>query len=154
MKALILRMLTGVGLAPASHVALARHRARRAADKTSRLQAHLEKLRTDRDAWKQRHRDAAATADEWRKRARGADAEAERAKAAAARASAHVDEWRTRAETLTGELRELKERLEESRRTGALAREHLMATEAKLDLIEAAIQVLDVRTREAAVPRS
>ena len=32
-----------------------------------------------------------------------------------------------------------------------MAREHLMATEVKLDLIEAAIQVLDARTRETAV---
>ena len=35
----------------------------------------------------------------------------------------------------------------------AAAREHLMATGLKLDLVEAAHRVLDARTREAAVER-
>jgi chromosome segregation ATPase len=154
MKTIILRLLALIGLAPASHVALAHDRARRAAGRAGRLERHLSTLRDERDGWRQRHRDAAAAAVDWKKRARGAEEDARRAKAAAERASAHVDEWKTRAEALTTDLRELRDRLEESRRVGALAREHLMATEVKLDLIEAAIHVLDARTREAAVPRA
>ena len=154
MKAIVLRLLGLVGLAPASHVALAQQKARRAGEKAARLEAHLRTLRADRDTWKQRHREAAAAASEWKKSTRRAEAETSRATTAAVRASAQVEEWRARTETLTGDLRDLRERLEESRRTGTLAREHLMATEVKLDLIEAAIHVLDGRTREAAVPRS
>ena len=59
-----------------------------------------------------------------------------------------------RAESETQEKLALRARLEEAQRTAANAREYLMATEAKLDLIEAAIQVLDARTRETSLNRS
>ena len=73
---------------------------------------------------------------------------------------ARTDEWKRKAEALTSDVRDLKlrlddarGRLEEAQRGATFAREHLMAMETKLDLIEAAIQVLDTRTREAAVTR-
>jgi chromosome segregation ATPase len=154
MKSLILRLLAAMGLAPASHVAQAQDRARRVAGKMARLEAQLARLRKDRDAAKQHHQQSKTAAADWKRSAGRAQEDALRARAAADRASAQVDEWRTRAEALTRELRELKDRLDESRRASTLAREHLMATEVKLDLIEAAIHVLDARTRETAVSRS
>jgi chromosome segregation ATPase len=154
MKALILRLLALFGLAPAGHVALAQTRARRAAEKAARLEMQLTKVRKGRDAAKESHRQAAAAASEWKRTARRARDEAAQARTAAERSSAQTEDWRARAEALAREVQELRERLEESRRIATLAREHLMATEVKLDLIEAAIHVLDARTREAAVPRS
>ena len=44
--------------------------------------------------------------------------------------------------------------LEEAQRAAINAREYVMATEAKLYLIEAAIQVLGTRTRDSALTRS
>ena len=44
---------------------------------------------------------------------------------------------------------QLKERLETTERELAAAREHLMAIEVKLDILEGAANVLDVRTRTA-----
>jgi hypothetical protein len=49
------------------------------------------------------------------------------------------------------ELHALRERLGHANHVTTIAREHLLATEVKFDLIEAAILVLDTRTRETAV---
>jgi chromosome segregation ATPase len=154
MKGLILKLLALFGLAPAGHVTQAHARAQRGAEKAQRLEGQLSKLRADRDVWKQRHQEVAAAAAAAKKAVVTAEEAARRAQSETERVRAQVDEWRTRAEGLSVQLRELRERLEESRRVGTLAREHLMATETKLDLIEAAIQVLDARTREAAVSQS
>lgn len=154
MKGIILKLLALFGLAPAGHVTQAHARAQRAAEKVQRLEDQLPKLRADRDVWKQRHREVAAAAAAAKRAAVTAEETTRRAQSETDRTRAQVDEWRTRAEALTAQLRELRERLEESRRVGTLAREHLMATETKLDLIEAAIQVLDARTREAAISQS
>ena len=69
-------------------------------------------------------------------------------------------EWKRRGEQLFADAKELKERLhktqgelKEALRAATLTREHLMAMEVKLDLIEAAILVLDLRTRDEAVAR-
>jgi hypothetical protein len=50
-------------------------------------------------------------------------------------------------------VRDLKDKLRETKAAANGAREYLMATETKLDLIEAALHVLDARTRERAVSR-
>ena len=72
-------------------------------------------------------------------------------RAGAEHAKVRGSEWKARAEALSEEKRDLRARLEEVQRASITAREYLMATEAKLDLIEAALQVLDSRTREAAI---
>ena len=89
------------------------------------------------------------------------DALIARAKADVERERGKTDEWKSRTEKMTAEAEDLRARLhharaslEETQRTAIFAREHLMAIEVKLDLIEAAIQVLDTRTREEAVTRS
>ena len=69
-------------------------------------------------------------------------------------AKVRTSEWKARAEALAEEKRELRARLEEVQRAAITAREYVMATEMKLDLIEAALQVLDSRTREAAISRA
>ena len=58
-----------------------------------------------------------------------------------------------RAQALTTQLEEYRARLDGANQATKMAREQLMVMEVKLDLIEAAISVLDARTREAAVSR-
>ena len=90
----------------------------------------------------------------WRESVKQAEDAARRATNHAARATAAADEWKARSETLALKVRELRAALDEANLLTNTARGHLMATETKLDLIEAAIQVLDTRTREAALTRS
>ena len=58
------------------------------------------------------------------------------------------------AQDLRTRLQNARARLEEAERSAATAHEHLMAMEVKLDLLEAAAQVLDLRTRDEAVPHA
>jgi hypothetical protein len=44
-------------------------------------------------------------------------------------------------------LAEVRERMRRAERAAAVSQEHLIATEAKLDIVEAALGVLDRRTR-------
>ena len=153
MKRLVLRLLALSGLAPANHIAHAHARAQRAAEKADRLERQLSALRGDVETAKRRHQEADAAAAKWKAAAARAEDESRRATADAERARAQADKWRTRAEALTAEGRTLRDRLDESRRVATVAREQVMATEMKLDLVEAAVHVLDARTREAAVTK-
>ena len=110
------------GLAPASAVTSLR----------TATDREIEKARSDAKTWKARAEelnDKAKQAEELAARLAKAQEQAERA-----------DLYRT-------ELREARERIERAEKAIALSREHLMATETKLDLVEAAISVLDRRTR-------
>ena len=60
---------------------------------------------------------------------------------------ASVAHWKTKAEEVQVQLRELRGRLIEAERVETQLREFLMANETKLDLVEAAINALDQRTR-------
>jgi hypothetical protein len=51
------------------------------------------------------------------------------------------------------EVQSLRARLAEAERELMVAREHLMAIEVKLDILEGAANVLDVRTRAAIAPQ-
>jgi chromosome segregation ATPase len=153
MKALIRKALAMFGLATAGQVAQATAQAHQAAEKIRQLETRMAKLREDADGWRQRHQQAADAAAEWKKAAARAEADLAKAGDEAARVGAQLAEWRARAEALAGQLREHRDRLDESRRVSTRAREHLMATEVKLDLVEAAIRILDERTRDTA-PRT
>jgi len=150
MTAAIRKLLGGLGLATAAQLQHATAQARQAADKADERMA---KLRADAESWKTRYEEASKAAAEWKKTAVDAKAAVERSSGKLERVQAHVDEWKARAETLTAQVGDLKGRLDETRRVTTVARQHLMATEVKLDLIEAAVQVLDARTREGALPR-
>ena len=153
MKATIRRALAGFGLAPAGQVHQMAEQSRQASEKITALEERMAKLRADADTWKQRHDDLAAKLVEVKGAAARAEADAEQARAGVEHAKARVNEWKGRAESETDEKLALRARLEEAQRAAINAREYLMATEAKLDLIEAAIQVLDTRTRDAALNR-
>lgn len=113
------------GLAPARTV-----RALEARSKDER--GALEKARGDVQTWK-------ARAEELSARAKHADDLAARL--------AKAEKQAQRADGYLAELREARERVERAEKAIALSREHLMATETKLDLVQAALGVLDQRTR-------
>jgi chromosome segregation ATPase len=175
MKTAIKSLLGAIGLAPAGLVERLTDESQRAAGKVTQLEERLAQLRAETDTWKRRHEDTADAVAGWKQAASRAQDDADRAKTEIERLKADIvraradaerehgktDEWKSRTEKMTAEAEDLRARLhnararlEETQRTAIFAREHLMAIEVKLDLIEAAIQVLDTRTREQAVSRA
>ena len=148
MKSAVRNLLGHVGLAPAAHVERAASDARQASARVKQIEAQLGKMREDCESWKRKNEEAIAASAEWKKAASRAEAKAERATAEASKADSRTAEWKSRADALSAQIREMTARLKEANRAASTAREHLMATEVKLDLVEAAIQVLDARTRE------
>jgi chromosome segregation ATPase len=123
-KALLRRLLAVFGLAPARVVA------------TQARQ--LEELRASSQAWKARTGEALA-------RAKAVERELNEHKK-------HAEKSRRAAEKLgtrDAAVLDLKERLTIAERELAAAREQLMTIEVKLDILEGAANVLDVRTRTA-----
>lgn len=168
MKGAIRNLLAAVGLAPASHVARLTADLERANTKLARLEDQLAGVRNEIDTWKHRHEDTAEAVAGWKRAAGRAEGEAERVKASADRIKADLErtkadvereharaaDARRKADAFSAELQEMRGRLEDAQRATYAANEQLMAMEVKLDLIEAAIHVLDGRTREQAVSHS
>jgi chromosome segregation ATPase len=174
MKRAILAVLNAFGLASAGHVSQLTAEASDAAGRIRQLEERLAQVRVDVDTWKRRQEEAVEAAAGWKKAAAAADADTERARADAERLKselqravadarreqANAADWKSRSEKMTGECDDLRGRLEKARtrlaeaeRSATTAHEHLMAMEVKLDLIEAALHVLDLRSREHAVSR-
>ena len=147
MKTAIKGLLATVRLAPASQVEHLADQARRATVRLSELEERMTKLRADVETWKSHHEASAKAAAEWTHAASTAVDKTERSVTQTKRAEASTEEWKARALALKEQLQALRGRLSHAT---TLAREHLMATEVKLDLIEAAVQVLDTRTRKTA----
>ena len=91
--------------------------------------------------WKAKASDATARAKEFEEHAKHEAKRAEKFRLAAER-------WEKRA----SEFDALNARLRDLERELAVAREHLMAVEVKLDILEGAANVLDVRTRATIHP--
>jgi predicted nucleic acid-binding Zn-ribbon protein len=72
---------------------------------------------------------------------------AERAAERLPKVERELQQVRARDEKHVAQLAEVRERMLRAEKAAALSQEHLTATEAKLDVIEAAINVLDRRTR-------
>jgi chromosome segregation ATPase len=149
MKGRVRRLLRLIGLAPAADLDRAIVDARTVSDRVRSLETRLSKLRVDVDTWKQRHEEVAAKLAGCREALAESRADTEHARAGAEHAKARVQEWKGRANAVTEEKLALRDRLEEAQRVAAATREYLMATETKLDLIEAAIQILDLRSRDS-----
>ena len=154
MKAAIKGLLATIGLAPAGQVEIATAHARKAAEKAKSLEDRLASMRTDREHWQHRYEEKSNAVAEWKAAAARTEANLERAKATVLRSEAHAEEWKAKAGALAAQVQELRTRLGDAKRATTTSREHLMAMEVKLDLIETAINLLDARTREAAVSRT
>jgi chromosome segregation ATPase len=175
MKGAIKGFLSAFGLAPAAQVERMTKDTQDAAARIAQLEERLAQARADADSWKRRHGETTEAVAGWKQSAARADAETERLRAASDRLAADLEragadvkreqarteEWKARSEKLTADAQDLRARLQNSRakleeaeRAATTAHEHLMAMEVKLDLLEAAIRVLDLRTRDQVVPRA
>jgi chromosome segregation ATPase len=173
MKSALKQFLAAFGLAPASHVDRLQREAREHGSRVAQLEERLAQARTDADGWKRRQTETAEAVAGWKQSAARADAEVERLRAASERLTADLEraahdlkreqarteEWKERADKMAADAQDLRTRLQNARarldeaeRAAATAHELLMAMEVKLDLLEAAAQVLDLRTREQAIP--
>jgi chromosome segregation ATPase len=149
MKTAIKGLLRTAGLVPATDAERLVRQSEQATARAAELEDRVAKLRGDVATWKQHYEESAAAIAEWKHAAGAAASKAERAEAEARKAEARAEELKTRSDMAASQIRALRERLDQAQHVAASAREHLMATEMKLDLIEAAIQVLDTRTRES-----
>lgn len=97
-----------------------------------------EELRTGAQLWKQRAGEASA-------RIKALERDVARQARLTKEARAALERQRKRDD----EFEELREQLATTERELIVAREHLMAVEVKLDILEGAANVLDIRTRAA-----
>jgi chromosome segregation ATPase len=146
MNSLISSVLAPLGLAPAGHARRLKAESERSAEKLRALEGRMTELKADAEGWKRRYEEGSRKLAE-------AQAAVTRAEAKAGREEARAQELKSRGDALAAEMKEMRARLQDAGRTSGTVREHLMATETKLDLIEAALQVLDARTRAAAAPQ-
>jgi chromosome segregation ATPase len=142
----IRRALAALGLASAGQVQQVEAERDRVAAKITALEERVAKARADAEGWKRRHEELSRSVSERQDLVAKADAQTERARG-------EIEQLKARNEKLAAQVARLRAELTEAKGATATAREHLMATELKLDLVEAAIRVLDARTREAAVGR-
>jgi hypothetical protein len=123
-KQLLLNLLAAFGVVPARRYQL--------------LERQATELRNSVQAWKTK-------AGEALDRARAAEADAKRQVQRLKDARGALAKGAPR----DGDVAKLREQLANTERELILAREHLMAIEVKLDILEGAANVLDVRTRTA-----
>jgi predicted nucleic acid-binding Zn-ribbon protein len=64
------------------------------------------------------------------------------------RVERQLQQWKARDDMHAAKLAEVRDRMRTAEKAAALSQEHLLATETKLDVIEAALGVLDRRTRK------
>ncbi len=89
---------------------------------------------------------------DWKARAAEAMARAKSLEGEARQQAKRLEKFRALAEKVQqrdAEVEKLRERLTTAERDLTVAREHLMAVEVKLDILEGAANVLDARTRSA-----
>ena len=126
---LLQSLLGAVGLASAGQVRTAQQRA-------DELKRAIADSRTESARWK-------AKANELTTKLSDAEQAAERLP----KVERQLQQWKARDEMHAAKLADVRERMRRAERAAALSQEHLIATEAKLDVIEAALGVLDRRTR-------
>jgi chromosome segregation ATPase len=98
----------------------------------------------------EQERQARAAAHEWKAKAAASMARAKDLEDEVKRQTRHADKSQASLAKLTArheKMDDLRRRLADAERELLVAREHLMAVEVKLDILEGAANVLDIRTR-------
>ena len=129
-------LLGAVGLASAGHTRTLMKRVEASDQRAAELTRAVADAREETARWKTR-------AGELTERA----ARAERAAEQLPKVERELQQVRMRDQKHLAQLAEVRERMRRAEHAASLSQEHLIATEAKLDVIEAAILVLDGRTR-------
>lgn len=118
--------------------------------RAGKLAQLLEETKADSRQWKEKAQQASAAL----KTSQEAVAVAERQLRLAEKLKEEAEKHRRSEQDRTAELAVLQQRLTDSERDLAVAREQLMAIEVKLDILEGAANVLDGRTRDIVMRRS
>ena len=137
---MLTRLLAAAGLVRSARYAAVEEQARKADVRAGKLNETVETLRAEVREWKTKAGDA-------EKRARELERDAARHEQRAEKIRADLT---AQLETERGRLAEfqaMRQRLSGAERDVAVARDHLMAIEVKLDILEGAANVLDGRTR-------
>jgi predicted nucleic acid-binding Zn-ribbon protein len=130
-------LLGAIGLASAGQARVLTQRAETAHQRASELKQAVEDGRAEITRWKAKANALSARL-----------AEAEHAAERLPKVERQLQQWKERDEMHVAKLAEIRERMRRAERAAALSQEHLTATETKLDVIEAALNVLDRRTRK------
>ena len=130
-------VLGAVGLASAGQARTLSTRVETAERRAGELKRAVEDAREDASRWK-------AKAGELT----GRVAQAEQAAERLPKVERELQQVRARDDKHVAQLAEVRERMLRAEHAAALSQGHLTATEAKLDVIEAALGVLDRRTRK------
>lgn len=136
-KSLLIQLLNLLGLVPARRYHLLAAQLRDAQTDTRKLTKQVAGLENTSSVWKSKATDAL-------KQLKVKEQEL-------AHAVERIESIRRTADKRTGEMETMQAGLVEAERELVRAREHLMAIEVKLDILEGAANVLDARTRTAIV---
>jgi predicted nuclease with TOPRIM domain len=104
------------------------------------------------DALRQQVEAVKTSAQEWKAKATDSLARVKQLETELRQRARHVekfDSYRAKLVQRREQIESLRTRLAEAERELMVAREHLMAVEVKLDILEGAANVLDIRTRAA-----
>ena len=134
-------LLNALGLARAASMTALTERLRKCEARAEALARKLEEARSEARSWRQR-------AEEAQQRVKGAEKEAAKESQRLRKVRADVEKEVAREKQRTVDVATLDQRLDEAERDLTIARDHLMAIEVKLDILEGAAQVLDTRTRQ------
>ncbi len=132
-------LMSMLGLISPARFAAVSERLRKSESRVETLTRKLEETQTELRAWRTK-------AEEAQKRAKDVEKEMARQAERAQKAEAQIEKRAVR-DRKRIDVPTLEARLEQAHRDLAVARDHLMAVEVKLDILEGAAQVLDGRTR-------
>ena len=154
----MLRQLAArVGVVRATNYAALAKQLQKAREKLGKQGQTIEDLRAEQKQWKVRLSDAEAVADKAKSALASERPQFEQTKAELEgklrQLATEVDRLRKQAQRQT-EIDTLQRRLRDAERELKIAREYLTVLEVKLDLVEAAANVLDGRTRTLTVRRA
>jgi chromosome segregation ATPase len=160
MKRLILRLLRVFSLVPLAHLTHTEERLGEAEERARDQRKKIERLSQSVAAEQARietvRADALAATTALKEAIEARQVEHGRATTLLKRerddARADAEQWKTRARETHDTLRQVKAKIAAAERAEAQLHDTLMATEVKLDLIEAAVNVLDQRTRHSLAP--
>lgn len=143
MKQLLIRLLGVVGLVTAGRYRTLDAKLRDVESRAKKLATLVEDARAEAKEWRAKALEASKQSKSMTKQASHQSARIEKLAVECGRLRAEL----TRARTTQQELEALSARLVDAERDLDGSREHLMAIEVKLDILEGAANVLDTRTR-------
>ena len=135
------------GLVPAGQHASTAERLRKSETRVESLTRKIEEVHAESRAWR-------AKAEEAQRRVKDAEDNAARESQRLQKVNAETERQLAREKKRNVDIPALQQRLDDAERELVVCREHLMAIEVKLEILDGAANVLDARTRKVLDRRS